>query len=548
MKDCDKMMRHKETKMVNIDTEKIAIKDTKIENKRQEIVEKEQISSDSVVLIENTHLHVESAKTYSYIENGDEHHDHGIAADECVVNDEGCNDSKQMSIKTRTGVDCTIASIHSPNVAFIDDKNSTDQSTPLNSYVTYQSNKKCFKDFIKSFDTLQSILYEKMQTYRELKETEKKTKPYELINFFSNENTLSSLSLVDLKSLYSELSTKLGNAEYEFKQEMIKKRIRCIFAAEFRRAITNMATLLSNNELLSFIHVFNSEEKYFLMVKYLGERKRKCCEMNGVLGKKMFVVEEMVRQEIYMFYVVFRCEYERLKKWTDGYWNDKELNEAENKTKCNQKDVNTFNEGDEKSENEVRIGSNNVIHEDGKIPSTNYKLQKNHSDAEDKAIDVTNYTNCANSDECASRSNNTLPSESEIDLKDTKNQNRSVEMCRTEDNNLTKIKQINFYARIDGKETFLIRPFASFLMQNNVLKLLDAFVFSLTKNVLKDYTHADVQGVVDRNGTIITEAVRAGTINENFTDGVRFYANVILWTCFGEYEEKRMENEGQFEL
>lgn len=535
-------------KEFNLDSEVKVIKDKKAENEKTG--GQVQMESDVDVLIKNGLVCAERVGADSSVENRVKYEDRCIGTGKSVVSCAPCKDTKKMNENTEMNVDRTIGSTHTLDTAFIDDKKGKDQPTPLNSYTTYQSNKKSFKDFIKSFDTLQSILHEKMQTFRELKETEKKTKPYELVNFFSNENTLNSLSITDLKNLYNELCTKLGHADYEFKQEIVKKRIRCIFAAEFRRSITNTAALLGNNELLSFVHVFSPEERYFLMVKYLGERKRKCGELGGALGTKMFVVEEMVRQEVHMFYVVFKCDYERLKGWMGSYWDDGtrgyELSGDGSGMNNEHEEVNVVKECAEHGKNRPQNKSGEALDEnEPQLNTSGMQKSSNNSDERHVSAIERNGPNCTNK-------NCTNINIASVDGKGTEERGQSIDACVTESKpssiSATKDNQINFYAQTCNKAQFLIKPFVSYLMQNNILKLLEAFVFSLTKNILKEYTHADIQRVVKKCETTITETVTCGSINDDFADDVRFYTGVILWMCFSEYGERRMESEGQFEL
>lgn len=534
-------------KEFDLDSEVKVIKYKRTENETGGQV---QMEGDVEVLVKNGLVCAERVGANSSVENGVKYENGHTGTGKSVVSRAQCEDTEKMNKNTEMNVDCTISSTPTLGTAFIDDKKGKDQPTPLNSYTTYQSNKKSFKDFIKSFDTLQSILHEKMQTFRELKETEKKTKPYELINFFSNENTLNSLSITDLKNLYNELCTKLGHADYEFKQEIVKKRIRCIFAAEFRRSITNTAALLGNNELLSFVHVFSPEERYFLMVKYLGERKRKCGELGGALGTKMFVIEEMVRQEVYMFYVVFKCDYERLKGWMGSYWDDGargyESGGDGGGMNNEREEVDVVDECAEHGKNKPQNKSGEASDENE--PQTNTsEMQESGKNSDERHVSATekNEPNCTNK-------NCTNINIASFNGKGIEEREQSIDACATKSKSsstsATKNNQINFYAQTCNKAQFLIKTFVSYLMQNNILKLLEAFVFSVTKNILKEYTHTDIQQVVKKCEETITETVKCGSINDDFADDVRFYTCVILWMCFSEYGEQRMESEGQFEL
>lgn len=386
---------------------------------------------------------------------------------------------------------------------------------PLAEYTKYKEYKNTFNTFMQSFTSLKDIMVRKKKTYKELKDTEKKAKPYELIDCFFNEK-LANINTEDLMTLYAELGNERLECEYELKKRCLKKRIRSAVAMEFRRSLKDMHALVQNKALLAFAVNYTDKEKYFLMIKYFVERKR-MCEAENVVQMGIFVVEEMVRREVCMFYRVFENEYVELCRWADSYGKDADKGE-ETKSRY-------YEMGECTEKTGIQCAGNGT---NSKIPEKTCVEQAAEQATKQSAEQATKQ-----------------PAEQVVEQVTKQSAEQAtkqvVEQAKKQTTKQSAVsgKQINFY----GYDEAYIQSLVAHMMKNNSVRLLQAFIHTLTRNVLSEYKK-DLLGMLEKMGsTIVNNKTIAGKC---FVDGIEFCVCVVMWKCLEEYSTKIMEE--QFEL
>lgn len=431
---------------------------------------------------------------------------------ECKINNFSCNGCSRNAIasrymsnlreKIRAGDNTTAGAV---------DKHPTAPVSAPRALSTFQATNKTLQKFLKSFTSLKCLLDQKTENQKELERIERETKPYELVNFFFK-NEIDNLELGELRCIYEDLDVEMRDGEYAFKRDMIKRRIRGIFAKKFREwlYVNSQAKNCSgavSGEITGFMKYFTSREKYFMMVKYLHVRKER---LGFMASKSMFLVMEMVRQEMDLFFGVFGKLDERI--------NERSFNE------------NGFNE---RSVEECEMGVRMGVSGDGESAAGDSgRLEEANRSGENEGPVVTDISHPVEANK-AGEGRGPTAGDSGC-LKEVVSSTESVR----ESEEVDKPRKIDFYDFKDTHES--IYPFVEGIMKSSVLRVLNAFVFSLLKRTLGDFTTREIRGRMKSTEMKIREVITE-------RDAV-FYGRVVLWVSLYEYLEAEMERMGQFEL